>query len=839
MFISLLILTISGSAGLDPQAAQAGLARSFITSVEIQGSPADDLCQVRLMLDAEPVTLDLHPFSMRAENCELFVVEGGQRLSQPLPPSATWRGLVVGEPGSRVAASWAGEALQAVIRRADGQLWHVQPAQVATGAAPSIAIVYRDADVLPDDAMCGVTQAFEAQTGGEDPADVAMGAELCTRVAEIAFDADYEFFEANGSAAIAVIGDIEFIMNAVEFIYAEQVALQYRITAFVLRTDPEDPYTLSDASSLLDEFQDEWLRNQGDVERDVAHLMTGRDLLSSTIGIAFLPGVCHSTRGFGLSQSRFSTINARRVALTAHELGHNWNMPHCNGQTDCAIMCSALGGCTGNLTTFSETDAVNARNYANAVACLDLAEGYKAPLAPRASRDQAATIPNTPVTLDVLANDFDGNCDTVTIAAFPPASVEGGVLTLSVGTGPDGRDELTYHPPPGNLTLDTFVYTVTDGTLTDTGNVFISLLPLKPAIPLPPQVAPGLRVDYYSVAVDSLPDFEAISPFFEHSVPSINFPPTNGMFAGSGENNYVAAVFTGQLSLPAGTYAFYLQSDDGSALYLNGQLVIDHDGVHGMTEMAGSIDLPDGLHDVRVEYFEATGAAGLILSIESAEIVKQVVLPSMWTAPGVTAAYYDIDPPNSVPNFMNYAIHSTSTVDTINFPATEFEFGDSGLSNDVAAVFRGFIEVPENAAYTFFLESDDGSKLFLDNQLVVNHDGLHAMSEASGQVGLGAGFHRLRVEFLERTNTAGLIARVSGGGLSKQVLPAAALRRAICPADVDGNQFVDLQDLGALLSAYGSTARDANWNPAADFDGDGVVGLADLGLLLQGYGFGC
>ena len=54
--------------------------------------------------------------------------------------------------------------------------------------------------------------------------------------------------------------------------------------------------------------------------------------------------------------------------------------------------------------------------------------------------------------------------------------------------------------------------------------------------------------------------------------------------------------------------------------------------------------------------------------------------------------------------------------------------------------------------------------------------------------------------------------------------------------DVDGDGDVDLTDLSLLLSAFGSCAGDAIFNPGADFNGDDCVDLADLSLLLSNFG---
>ena len=65
--------------------------------------------------------------------------------------------------------------------------------------------------------------------------------------------------------------------------------------------------------------------------------------------------------------------------------------------------------------------------------------------------------------------------------------------------------------------------------------------------------------------------------------------------------------------------------------------------------------------------------------------------------------------------------------------------------------FRGFIRIPEDEVYTFFTESDDGSRLWIDQALVVDNDGLHGMAEASGTIALGAGLHEIWVHYFEKT----------------------------------------------------------------------------------------
>jgi alpha-L-fucosidase len=61
-------------------------------------------------------------------------------------------------------------------------------------------------------------------------------------------------------------------------------------------------------------------------------------------------------------------------------------------------------------------------------------------------------------------------------------------------------------------------------------------------------------------------------------------------------------------------YLFALKSDDGASLWIDGELVVDNDGLHVTTEKTGSAALAPGAHAITVEYFNRTGGAELGLS---------------------------------------------------------------------------------------------------------------------------------------------------------------------------------------------------------------------------------
>ena len=64
-----------------------------------------------------------------------------------------------------------------------------------------------------------------------------------------------------------------------------------------------------------------------------------------------------------------------------------------------------------------------------------------------------------------------------------------------------------------------------------------------------------------------------------------------------------------------GLYYFMTESDDGSRLYIDKTMVVDNDGLHGMTKKTGQLKLKIGWHKITVTFFENSGGACLKASI--------------------------------------------------------------------------------------------------------------------------------------------------------------------------------------------------------------------------------
>ncbi|MBK7643343.1 MAG: alpha-L-fucosidase [Planctomycetes bacterium] len=126
---------------------------------------------------------------------------------------------------------------------------------------------------------------------------------------------------------------------------------------------------------------------------------------------------------------------------------------------------------------------------------------------------------------------------------------------------------------------------------------------LLPALQFIRRPDPGLVRTRYDGARTSLENLFESSPAGVDDVAGFEV-------ANAGEN--VAFAFRGNVEVPAdGAWTFFTKSDDGSRLSIDGRLVVDNDGPHGLQEQSGAIGLKAGWHALTLEWFNGSGSAGL------------------------------------------------------------------------------------------------------------------------------------------------------------------------------------------------------------------------------------
>jgi len=130
-------------------------------------------------------------------------------------------------------------------------------------------------------------------------------------------------------------------------------------------------------------------------------------------------------------------------------------------------------------------------------------------------------------------------------------------------------------------------------------------------------LAPGVRFAYYEGSFNKVADMERIQPVETGLMMACRLQPRDGVEA-------FGYVYDGYLLAPAdGVYTFYLLSNDGSKLYLNGKELIDNDGPHGAFEKSATLALKKGEYPIQVKYFQAGAGKALRVGWSGPKWTKQ------------------------------------------------------------------------------------------------------------------------------------------------------------------------------------------------------------------------
>jgi alpha-L-fucosidase len=131
---------------------------------------------------------------------------------------------------------------------------------------------------------------------------------------------------------------------------------------------------------------------------------------------------------------------------------------------------------------------------------------------------------------------------------------------------------------------------------------------------------------------------------------------------------------------------------------------------------------------------------------------------------GLKYNYYEGDW-DSVPSYSGLVPKKQGVAENFDLAAKETE---ENFSLD----YQGFIDIPEDAVYIFYLTSDDGSILYIGEDEIINNDGLHSPTEKSSEIALGKGIHSIRISFFEKTGGNLLNLSWKSQGMEKQKIPA-------------------------------------------------------------------
>ncbi|MEX2243561.1 MAG: alpha-L-fucosidase [Fimbriimonadaceae bacterium] len=108
--------------------------------------------------------------------------------------------------------------------------------------------------------------------------------------------------------------------------------------------------------------------------------------------------------------------------------------------------------------------------------------------------------------------------------------------------------------------------------------------------------------------------------------------------------------------------------------------------------------------------------------------------------------------------------------------ATKVELGQERFPEYTGLRLEGTIEVPASRVFRFALNSDDGARLWINGELVVDNDGLHGPTTKVGAIALSKGAHHLRVDYFNKSGGAALSLGIAASGKPFEEVPATAFR---------------------------------------------------------------
>ncbi|WP_198555742.1 immunoglobulin-like domain-containing protein [Colwellia sp. 75C3] len=213
----------------------------------------------------------------------------------------------------------------------------------------------------------------------------------------------------------------------------------------------------------------------------------------------------------------------------------------------------------------------------------------------------------------------------------------------------------------------------------------------------------------------------------------------------------------------------------------------------------------------------------------------------------------------NTPNSLN-DVDFTITPDG-EYIATSFSLrspGNNNCDDYFADIFAGDVYISTDEDVTFYINSDDGSKLWVDGNLVVDNDGAHAGQESSGTLNLNQGWHYIEVKYFNNAGSYNLTISYNSTSINgKTEIPNSALRLGggfdtdddgtsnFYDTDDDGDGISDINDHYPLISITGYTDTDGDGAPDdcateclatgmqadTDDDNDGVLdGVDDFPL---------
>ncbi len=162
---------------------------------------------------------------------------------------------------------------------------------------------------------------------------------------------------------------------------------------------------------------------------------------------------------------------------------------------------------------------------------------------------------------------------------------------------------------------------------------------------------------------------------------------------------------------------------DGNKLILNHAALVDNDGLHTTSEKSGAVYLAAGRHPIHVSWFNRTGTTGLNVYYQGPDLSRTTIPDSALMRPQIDPASGDIKWVNGL-NYTCYngewgKVPRVEGLEPVAMgDATNFDLRVANRTEKVGLEFNGFLNVERDGPYFISDLSDDGSLLFIDEQVL-------------------------------------------------------------------------------------------------------------------------
>ena len=236
------------------------------------------------------------------------------------------------------------------------------------------------------------------------------------------------------------------------------------------------------------------------------------------------------------------------------------------------------------------------------------------------------------------------------------------------------------------------------------------------------------------------------APVAVRNVSAINFnwgygsPDPARVFA----DNF-SARFVQTLTFVGGTYRFSFNVDDGVRVWVDGNVVYDQYGFVGQLNTTFDVAIAAGVHTIRVDYVERGGVAFITLNFARTSGGGQPNPPPGNNGPWYSEFFGNMEllgPPVAVRTYNGLRFDWGGRSPVAGVPGANWSARFSQFRYLNAGIYR------------FVATSDDGVRIWVDNQLVIDHWAEQSARTWIGDIRLGAGTHAIRVEYLQVAGTS-------------------------------------------------------------------------------------